>query len=379
MPEIVALKLEPMSIFRVAAALWVAGWLLSASGPVAATTFTVASQTSCASGEYYDIASFSCVACDATQDVTSDGFGCVCKAGYIRDFSGTGTSAPNPPCTKCAQASSSDRYHCMTCDGTTTGYDTSTLECGCAASLGLVEVDLSGVIQSAKSCITCTAGSYLHNGVCTACADPYMQASAGTCACSAAYTQVNDVCLNTATYNDIQTTYPASSAYTVKYNDVESAAGGSTTSVTSAVLSQWFYEAAVKCKRQAGVEWCQMLANMCVLQMYETSASACALFISLTTALTTHGFQGWGSTYGYLYLATTTLLTDASSSAISTSFSYSRTTSPYTDTITMRLASYAFNGTFLGWSDLTTQLALCGGEYDNLMKWTSFGEVHRET
>eukprot|EP00658_Telonema_sp_P-2_P026901 TRINITY_DN2089_c0_g1_i7.p1 TRINITY_DN2089_c0_g1~~TRINITY_DN2089_c0_g1_i7.p1 ORF type:complete len:928 (-),score=164.55 TRINITY_DN2089_c0_g1_i7:556-3339(-) len=352
--------------------------LLLLPGTVLGTTFTpVTSSSSCTSGSYLDTATFSCVACDATtQDVTPDGYGCQCKAGYIRDFNTTSTTAPNPPCIACTYASDSLRLFCMTCDSTTTGFDTSTRECTCATG-GLVETDQAGVTRTYKSCVTCTAGSYLSGGVCLPCNDPLMQASTSTCACNSSYTQVNGatyndgVCLHTATTTDMQTNYPASTAYTVTYPNVVSAAGTTTSSVTSAVLERWFYEAAVKCTREAGVQWCQMLANMCVLQMYLESSAACAAWISLTAALTTNGFTGWGTGIGFLYFANTGFLDDID--GITTSYSFERTDVPYTDTLDMRLASYAFNGTFLGWHNLTTQLNLCGGEYDRVTKWTGYG------
>eukprot|EP00656_Telonema_subtile_P001542 TRINITY_DN1067_c0_g2_i4.p1 TRINITY_DN1067_c0_g2~~TRINITY_DN1067_c0_g2_i4.p1 ORF type:complete len:632 (+),score=90.68 TRINITY_DN1067_c0_g2_i4:47-1897(+) len=224
-------------------------------------------------------------------------------------------------------------------------------------------------------CITCSAGSYLLNGVCTACPDPLMQATAGTCACSSAYTQVNDRCLHSETYASILLSYPVSTAYTVTYPDVVSAAGTTTSSVTSAVFEQWFYEAGVKCQRGLAPEWCQMLANMCVLQMYLKTASSCALFISLTSTTEVHGFTGWTTGVGFLYYAVTTHLADTTS--ITTQYSYQKVGVPYTDTISMRFARFAFNGTFLGWQNLTTQLALCGGDFDAQMKWTSFGTWKR--
>lgn len=333
--------------------------------PAAASTFTVANQ-SCASGSYYDSSSFSCVACDSTEDATADGFGCQCKPGYIRDLSTTSSTAVTPPCTACTYASSSDRLFCMTCDGTTTGFDSGTKECGCSSGKGLIEKDPAGSYRSYKSCTTCTAGTIANNGVCEACSDPRMQQSTGNCTCSADYTEINGVCLHAETAAEMQTTYSTSDAYTVSYPD-----SNGVTSLTSAVISKWFYEAAVKCKRHEGTEWCQMLANMCVLNMYSRSSPACALFITLTSASAHNDFTGWNSFVGFLYFASTTQLTDTS---ITTEFSFHRTNAPYTGTINMTLAKYAFNGTFLGWETLTTQLALCGGNYDSLMKWTSFGE-----
>ena len=42
------------------------------------------------------------------------------------------------------------------------------------------------------------------------------------------------------------------------------------------------------------------------------------------------------------------------------------------------LASYAFNGTFIGWSNLTTELILCGGDrhvktFAQLLKFRQYG------
>eukprot|EP00657_Telonema_sp_P-1_P006282 TRINITY_DN24591_c0_g1_i1.p1 TRINITY_DN24591_c0_g1~~TRINITY_DN24591_c0_g1_i1.p1 ORF type:complete len:127 (+),score=42.35 TRINITY_DN24591_c0_g1_i1:282-662(+) len=109
-----------------------------------------------------------------------------------------------------------------------------------------------------------------------------MQATAGSCACSSGYTEVNSrVCLHSQTTAELQTLYPSSTAFVVEYPDVESAGTAITSSLTSAVISEWFYEAGVKCTRQvdeAGVAWCQMVANMCVLQMYKRPA--CLLYTS---------------------------------------------------------------------------------------------------
>ena len=103
-------------------------------------TFTVDDQDSCATGEYYSTASFSCIACDSTQEV-SDTFSCVCSAGYV-----TTTTNGTTPCTACPYASSSNRLFCMSCDSTTSGFDTNTSEYPLPAAAALPEPPLAAQV-----------------------------------------------------------------------------------------------------------------------------------------------------------------------------------------------------------------------------------------
>jgi len=350
--------------------------LLKANAAGFAPQYTCAA----ASNKFFDPSSLVCQTCEPTSQVPT-ATGCKCKPDYIYDYSG-GPTAPNPPCVQCAgsNVATIDREFCIPCGSSTAGKQ-SDGTCGtCASGTATLQQVVSSTYAAERpcndpakckwECVECSEGARLVNGVCTACPDPRMTGSG--CVCAAGYTQLSNACLHTATASEVTALYGAPGAYEVRFPDVWSAAGSFSTSVTSLALQDNFYSAAVDCKRGVSVEACQMLANLCVLQMYLRDASACGYFLKVTQASPNsrqHSFSGWFGTIGFLYFENNQIVQD---STLVSKLAY-EATAGYTHSLLFKLAKYAFNGTYLGQEDLTDQLQVCGGHYDVMTRWMKFG------
>jgi len=179
-------------------------------------------------------------------------------------------------------------------------------------------------------------------------------------------------CLHAETAAAVTDLIAASDADNVAYQDLVSAGGSFSTSVDSLALKDNFYSAAVNCRREIDVRYCQMLANMCVLQMYDETASACNYFQRLERASqlsSTNGFSGWYAKLGFLYFESSQIALDSTLTSVMAFDAIDG----YVHSLRFVVTKYAFNGTYLGQEDLTTQLQLCGGHYDKMTRWLSFG------
>ena len=69
----------------------------------------------------------------------------------------------------------------------------------------------------------------------------------------------------------------------MQYNNVHQLGRDEVTTVaeTSDVFVQFYYQSAVGCKYEKDQKQCQVLANLCVLQLYNEWTQACLLFKQL--------------------------------------------------------------------------------------------------
>jgi len=234
-------------------------------------------------------------------------------------------------------------------------------------------VPCSSATGCTMECAFCNIGATIVNGECVSCPDPYMTKTTGECTCIDGFTQLSDQCLHAATAQEVVSLYQAPAAYTVEYPDISSAGGSFSTSVTSVAFQEHFYAAAVNCKRGISVRHCQLLANLCVLQMYLKTASACGYFsksVSTQGQISNqHDFSGWYAAIGFLYFENNQIAQDTTLKSVMAFES----TANYVHRLNFQLAKYAFNGTYLGYTNLTNQLQLCGGHYETTTRWMNFG------
>lgn len=127
---------------------------------------------------------------------------------------------------------------------------------------------------------------------------------------------------------------------------------------------------------------CQALGNLCVMSMYDEDAPACRQFeaISQRRMETYHSQEDWKVTLPWLRYSD-----DAESIAndrgVNTKVSF-HPEDDRTNVLSLKLAKYAVNGTFVGVEDLTNQFEYCfhstGGYADlNHTHWLAFGNTHR--
>ncbi len=198
----------------------------------------------------------------------------------------------------------------------------------------------------------------------------------------------SSTCVWSASLSSLTYTYAPNNAQVMQYNDVRSVDGGNSYARTNPVINSiylytYFSVAVTACFADQERTACQMLANMCVLQKYHQSSTACQAFTGRTQLVNTfeHGFSpllngpdGWRTSLPFLYQSVNTLF--ATSQLLFQSVTLTDTSTvdnSQTGRLKFHLMSYTFNGTFLGSSLLSSQLQLCGGDTKLLSHFLRFG------
>jgi meckelin len=260
-----------------------------------------------------------------------------------------------------------------------------------------VERDLGGTLfPDGKHCTPCANSTRVFPAVdpyvCRACPDPLMSMQAdGSCVCATDWSLVtygeSATCVWSASLTSIAASYSSVNAQVMQYNDVRSTDGGTSytksPSLNSIMINTYFLAAITNCWVQQERHACQMLANMCVLQKYHQSSTACLAFRTRQTVITTyeHGFtslvggqDGWRTSTPFLYQSTNTITASAQLLAQTVTLTDTQTDdNSKTGTLKFKLFSYSFNGTFLGSQALGSQLQLCGGDAKLLTHFLRFG------
>ncbi|OQR98550.1 transmembrane protein [Achlya hypogyna] len=304
-------------------------------------------------------------------------------------------------CIKCPAKTvpSRDGTVCLPCDNSTLGILGN--DCRCPSSMVLVDrQQVNNAPLPAKTCLTCNGSVDASGYVCTACPANMVGGPSG-CACAAGYalTGVATIgpvkCISQANQTAITQMYPLQTATQVTFQDF--AAPESTTPLTitsglmvhsfssaiTRVFQHYFLSAAIGCYYYANEEAnsaCQVLSNLCVLSVFAPKSSACSLLnqLAMSSRLTTsNGILGWTATLPFLeYTAGAASVLAQTNIDLTMSFS-SQANPGTTDTLQYIVASYGLNGSFLGWSPLTTQLLLCDptarGNYGFSLEWLRFG------
>lgn len=257
----------------------------------------------------------------------------------------------------------------------TAGLDTDG-DCKCPANQVLVETDFYGNKKPYKYCRACPtntavilsdtyiAGRFYKASkyLCQSCPDPLMiMSAAGTCTCPNGYTLVGvaaigeQSCLSsTAAQTQIGA---VSSASVVKYYDKMS------TQVQSLTIQHYYATAAYRCQHYGRPEdsvQCQILANLCALQLYNDQSVPCQTFQNIILARgnnIVNGVSNWGLGMPWLYLSGGGL------SCFSTIYSALMFFNNYQ--MAYLVGTFTMNGTFLGYSRIETLFGYCGAMVPN--------------
>jgi len=185
--------------------------------------------------------------------------------------------------------------------------------------------------------------------------------SGGSCSCPNGYTLVGiaaigeQSCLSsTSAQSQIGA---VSTASVVKYYDAMS------TQVQSLTIQHYYATAAYRCQHYGRVEdsvQCQILANICALQLFNDQAIACQTFQSIILARgnnIVNGVSNWGVGMPWLYLSGGGL------SCFSTIYTAIMFFNNYQ--MAYLVGKFAMNGTFLGYSKMETLFGYCGALVPN--------------
>ena len=196
------------------------------------------------------------------------------------------------------------------------------------------------------------------------------------CTCDDLYTMVGHAaygplsCIwanNAAEYKTVE-----NSAVRVRYN--------AETTIVSLAFSHYFVKAAAECKYFGGAhdaKACQILANLCVLQLYDHSAGACQAFQAITRSRGndfTYSVLNWAAGMPWLFYSGGPMACGYNS--------FRQKASLNSQILRYVVGSYTMNGTFIGYQPLDSLFNYCTrrapyagqGFGDSLPnKWQIFG------
>lgn len=368
--------------------------------------------------DYFDSTSHDCQTCygdgitvDKTNlNILGDSTQCTCKSGFYQSYKDCSNvcafkrslslcltifeqdqsgNCISFSCTSCQSSSSlnstsySDRSGCVVCGNSTLGVSPITLDCQCPDDQVLVESDNVGNKLSEKQCLVCpaqkavikfdttVAGVYYSADLysCRACPDPLMtmtlslSSSSYVCSCPSSYilTGVAAIEPQSCTETSLARDYQAlalQSAPLVTYYSYKS------TVVLSQTILHYFTRAASYCAYYGGAQdnrYCQTLANLCVLQLYDDSTIVCQTFQSILSARGSQShvndILSWGLHLPWLSYQSASGQPPVS--LICLNKGYSTSVNLNSQLLKYVLAETSLNGTFLGYRNLDSLFSYC--------------------
>ena len=276
-------------------------------------------------------------------------------------------------------------------------YDSATSECKCPAggNSRLVERDpFTGELYAYKACVECPSGakqgilkknalvSDLSAYTCAVCPHPNMTFDAATGACSCNPSETFST-VGVSGYGELECIYvseiiagsTATAATQVHYWTMQETADyyhwpphtqtytklGSP--IDSILFKHWLVQAGSRCSyfgEQEDLRYCEVLANLCTLTLYDQTSTACTLLDNIQKSARTQveGFSNWKQTVPYITISQQETATLTQQLGMTMSFDADRWQGTF-DSLNFTVAAYALNGTFLGMEQLTDQFSWC--------------------
>lgn len=172
------------------------------------------------------------------------------------------------------------------------GIDSSTGDCKCDQGYKISEINpITGEVLTTKVCVKCPTDEFLYLGTntpiyeCTIC-PPGKILNKNTipwiCECdSNLYTQFGNECFSKNEANILNTVYPSSGATSVLMTDAETTNPLVLISETiseSSTIKEFYFKSGFNCLKSKDRKMCQILANICVLEMYSLKSEVCKLY-----------------------------------------------------------------------------------------------------
>jgi meckelin len=193
-----------------------------------------------------------------------------------------------PKCEKCPNgaAASLDRSRCIICPQ---GVDLSSGECLCPANSAVIEKDIAGSYLTTKQCLICPLGSFPGPSQpvysCKACPIGKIydtNVKPWKCSCDlASFVTAGDTCISITESQFITTNYPVNIAKSLSFNNEETLdknIDGQLTIASSDTIDYLYLKSGYECMKYSNPISCQILANLCVLQLYDLNNPICKLY-----------------------------------------------------------------------------------------------------
>lgn len=327
---------------------------------------------------YYDTSVMQCTSCGTNKVGSADYSTCICAPGYAKTESTR--DLPTFVCAKCdSGVPSLDQYTCQSCPDS---IDSSKNECVCdwASFEVIIEKDLQGEYLDSKKCVACKSSAYYpgkFSYTCEACPDSNMERDADTneCSCKSGYVESQGSCVSSSELVDLEI---SESAYTMIYNNRENAQGVGSHTLSPSYTFRYFYQkAALDCYTYQVIKGCQIIANLCVLQLYNEDSEVCRVYKEklaenneLANQLVPD--QGWKKDMAWIYYERNAkTIIEAGSVTMKVTFDPSDSTK--TNLMEFKLAEFHIDGSLIGFKELTDQLILCPHSLEDSKNFREFG------
>ena len=330
---------------------------------------------------YFDSVLLTCQSCPSNQVATEDGLGCTCAPGAAKTEATR--DLPSFECESCSpRVASSDSYICQSCPGTV---DSETQDCLCDYSSYEIiqEFNEDGSYRETKACVACTDQSYFlgpGSHECVPCPHPGMVRDPDDnykCKCGVDYRQSGNTCILPNEITEIESQFPEENARTVNYYSMESKDGiGSYSLSASATFDYYYLQAARNCSTYQDILGCQVLGNLCVLQLYNEESTVCRLFkdTARTRPLANPEVtdEGWKQGMPWLYYERNgDQVLEQNRVQMQTTFGENEENR--INLLNFYVAKFSLDGRFLGYESFTDQLILCPHSAEDAQRYREFG------
>lgn len=223
----------------------------------------------CTAGQHFQSANLICSKCPDNFFVSADQQSCYCQPSYQTQDAKSLTAT----CTPCATGvASKDQKTCIACTGS----------CKCAGNQYL------SLVGATYQCTNCPDGTFTEEGLigvstqsyysCQPCPLKGQVWSVNKCECPVGQVAKGTFCVDQADYTAIVGTYNPETSDTVNYREVETGVSttlGSDKTDPSNTFTTLLPESLFTCLKYQNIKQCQILSNLCVLQMYDPNAAPC--------------------------------------------------------------------------------------------------------
>eukprot|EP00804_Cyclotella_cryptica_P009607 CCRYP_006304-RC/>CCRYP_006304-RC protein AED:0.04 eAED:0.04 QI:1898/0.4/0.66/1/0.6/0.66/6/31/1047 len=223
---------------------------------------------------------------------------------------------------------------------------------------------------------------------CASCPDPHMYFDTDySCKCADGFLMTGEAAVGPQSciesYPSVASGYSKAVFNQGAKNGASADGDGRIFTLDSITFSHYYLRAASQCEFFQWVpgdrlQSCQVLGNLCVLNMYDEDSAACKQFLALSQSrsITYHSQEEWKHTLPWLYYADEAhdVINDR---GLKMKMAFSVEDNSSTD-VSFKLAKYKLDGSFVGMEDVTNQFEFCsdsnsGGD----VKWKTFGEGYR--
>lgn len=153
-----------------------------------------------------------------------------------------------------------------------------------------MEKDRAGDYLSTKECYECPTGTYPGPSgpvyACVACPEGMSYDTSQNpwkCTCDLTlYIASGGTCVSISESQTITSNYPVNSAKTIQFTDEElQNSSDGTITINSDTIDYLYLNSGYQCLKDVNSRYCQILANLCVLQMYDQTNVVCKLYLYL--------------------------------------------------------------------------------------------------